>query len=171
MIRKFPAWNSYWMNGIEIGYLNSSPFEAFTLPMMIQMTLRNPRNITMGIPIMMKHNGIARTIYSKIEIWKFRDDFPFWSIHWESSFLDNQQISGPIIPPKGKKNPANAERWHNIAQFLSDSDNSLISFMTTWFLIKDEFLFLLLHYQNFARRFRSAGNKPFGLALSILCWL
>lgn len=65
------------MNGIEIGYLNSSPFEAFTLPMMIQMTLRNPRNITMGIPIMMKHNGIARTIYSKIEIWKFRDDFPF----------------------------------------------------------------------------------------------
>ena len=68
-----------------------------------------------------------------IDIWKLSDCFPFWSTHWDSSFLDSQQISGPIIPPNGKKNPANAERWQNIAQFLSDSDNSLISLMTIRF--------------------------------------
>ncbi len=139
--------------------------------MIMQMTFRKPRKITIGIPTIMKHKGIVRTIYNRIESWKLSDDFPFWSTHSDSSFLVNQQIRGPIIPPNGKKNPANAERWHNIAQFLSASDNSLISFMTIRFLLKDVYLFLVMHYQNLARRFKSAGNNPFGLALSIICWL
>jgi len=161
---KFPAVKCYCMNGIDKGYLKSSPFEAFTLPIIMHITLRKPRKITIGIPIIIKHKGIVRTMYKRSEIWKLREALPLMSIHWDSSFLDNQQIRGPMIPPNGKKNPANAERWHSIAQFLSDSDNSLISFMTIRFLLKDDFLFQLLHYQNFASRFRSAGNNPSGLA-------
>ena len=125
--------NYYWIKGIERGYLNSSPFDDLILAIMMQITLSVPRNIIMGIPISIKQSGIARTMYNNIESWKLSEAFPFWSIQSDSSFLDNQQISGPMIPPKGKKNPANAERWHNIAQFLSDSDNSLISFMTNGF--------------------------------------
>lgn len=90
-----------------------------------------------GMPTIIIHKGMARTIYKSIDNWKLRDAFPFWSTHWDSSFFDNQHIKGPIIPPKGKKNPAKAERWHNIAQFLSDSDNSLISFIMIIFLNKD----------------------------------
>ena len=59
------------------GYLNSSPLDAFTLAIMIQMTLRNTRKITIGIPIIIIHNGTASTIYNKIEIWKLSDAFPF----------------------------------------------------------------------------------------------
>jgi len=77
MIKKFPAGKCYCMKGIETGYLNSSPFEAFTLPIITHMTFRKPRNITIGMPTIIKHRGIARTIYSKIEIWKFSEDFPF----------------------------------------------------------------------------------------------
>jgi hypothetical protein len=47
----------------------------------------------------------------------------------------------------------------------------MISFMTNRFLLKDVYLFLVMHYQNLARRFKSAGNNPFGLVLSITCWL
>jgi len=50
------------MNGIERGYLNLSPFEALTLAITMQMTFNVIRNITIGIPIKIKHKGIARTI-------------------------------------------------------------------------------------------------------------
>jgi hypothetical protein len=63
-----------------------------------------------GIPISIKHKGIIRTIYSSIDNWKFRDAFPFKFTQDDSSLLVNQQISGPIIPPNGKKKPAKAER-------------------------------------------------------------
>jgi len=52
----------YCINGIEIGYLKFSPLEALTLAMTIQITLRKPRNTTIGIPINMKHKGTARTM-------------------------------------------------------------------------------------------------------------
>jgi len=45
-----------------MGYLNSSPFEALTLPIIMQITLSVPSIITIGIPTIMKHKGIARTI-------------------------------------------------------------------------------------------------------------
>ncbi len=121
---------------MEIGYLNVSPLDAFTLPIIMQTIFSITMKATIGMPTIMKHRGKARTIYSSSEIWKFRDDLPFWSTHWDSSFRDNQQISGPIIPPKGKKNPAKAERWQNIAQFLSESDNTRISFIFPGFCIK-----------------------------------
>lgn len=93
----------YCINGIDNGYLNLSPFEALILAMITQTISRMLRNISMGIPIMMKQSGIARTIYKSMENWKLIEAFPFSLTHADSSFLDNQQISGPIIPPKGKK--------------------------------------------------------------------
>lgn len=45
-----------------------------------------------------------------MDISKFMDALPLRSTHIDSSFLDNQQMRGPIILPNGKKNPANAER-------------------------------------------------------------
>jgi len=62
------------------------------------------------MPMMIKHNGIARTIYSSIDNWKLRAAFPLIFTHDDSSLLLSQQISGPITPPKGKKKPAKAER-------------------------------------------------------------
>ena len=56
------------MKGMERGYLNSSPFDAFTLAIIIQITLRNARKIIIGIPIIIIQSGIDRTIYSKIDI-------------------------------------------------------------------------------------------------------
>ena len=50
------------MKGIAIGYLNSSPFEALTLAIMMQITLSVARKITIGIPMIIKHKGTARTI-------------------------------------------------------------------------------------------------------------
>lgn len=72
-------------------------------------------------------SGIASTMYRSIDKLKFRAALPFRLTHAESSLRDNQKINGPIMPPKGKKKPANAERWQSIAQFLSDSVNSLFS--------------------------------------------
>lgn len=60
-----------------MGYLNSSPLEAFTLAMIIQITFNIPRNMMMGIPTIIKHKGMVRTIYNSIDNWKFSDDFPF----------------------------------------------------------------------------------------------
>jgi hypothetical protein len=100
----------YCINGITSGYLKSSPFGAFTLAIITQITLRVPSNAIIGIPIIIKHNGIARTIYSSIDNWKLREAFPFMFTHEDSSLLVNQQIRGPITPPKGKKKPAKAER-------------------------------------------------------------
>lgn len=117
----------YCINGIEIGYLNLSPFEPLMLAIIIQTTFRTPKNAIIGIPIIIKHKGITSTIYSSMESWKFNDAFPFSLTQADSSLFDNQQISGPMIPPNGKKKPANAERWQSIAQFFSDSDNSLTS--------------------------------------------
>jgi hypothetical protein len=58
----------------------------------------------------MKHNGIARTIYKSIDNWKLIEFRPFKLTQADSSLFDNQQISGPKIPPTGKKKPAKAER-------------------------------------------------------------
>ena len=98
------------MNGIVIGYLNSSPFDALTLAIMMQITFNMIRNMTIGIPTIMIHNGIERTRYKSIDNSKLRDDLPLRSTQRDSSFLVNQQIRGPIMLPKGKKNPAKAER-------------------------------------------------------------
>jgi hypothetical protein len=83
---------------------------ALTLAMITQITLRVPIKITIGIPMIIKQRGMQRTIYSSIDNWKFRDAFPFSFTHDDSSLLVNQQINGPITPPKGKKKPAKAER-------------------------------------------------------------
>jgi hypothetical protein len=96
----------------------------------MQTIFRTPRKIIIGMPMIIRQRGAARIIYNSIDNWKFNEALPFWFTQSDSSFLDNQQISGPMIPPKGKKKPANPERWHNIAQLRSDSDNSLISLMT-----------------------------------------
>lgn len=77
---------------------------------MINMILRVPSIITIGIPIRIMHKGTARTIYSRIESWKFSEAFPFSFIHVDSSRLDNQHIIGPIIPPNGNRKPAKAAR-------------------------------------------------------------
>ena len=98
------------MNGIASGYLNLSPLAAFTLEMIMQITRNTSRNPIIGKPIIIKQSGMARIIYNKMESWKFIDAFPFSFTHADSSFLDNQQISGPMIPPNGKKKPANADR-------------------------------------------------------------
>jgi hypothetical protein len=91
------------MKGMEIGYLYLSPFAALTDAMITQTSSRTARKIRMGIPTIMKHRGNASTIYRSIDIWKFRDALPFSLTQADSSFFDSQQISGPIIPPKGKK--------------------------------------------------------------------
>jgi len=65
------------MNGIVTGYLNSSPFEALTLAIIMQITSRKPRKIMIGIPTIIIINGIERTMYINIESWKFIDCFPF----------------------------------------------------------------------------------------------
>lgn len=124
---------TYCINGIANGYLNLSPLEAFMLAMIMQTIFRTPRNITIGIPIKMKQRGNDSTIYNRIESWKFIEAFPFSFTQADSSFLESQQISGPIIPPNGKKKPAKAERWQSIAQFLSVSDKFLISSMVQFY--------------------------------------
>jgi hypothetical protein len=124
------------MNGITNGYLNLSPLAAFTLAIITQITLRVISIKRIGNPIIMKQSGILRTIYSSIDIWKLSEFLPFSFTHADSSFFDSQQIRGPIIPPNGKKKPANDERWHNIAQFLSVSDNILFSSMIFKNLLK-----------------------------------
>jgi len=83
---------------------------ALTLARIIQITFKIPRKTIIGIPISMRHKGITRTIYRSIDSWKLIDAFPFSFTQEDSSLLDNQQISGPIIPPNGKKKPAKAER-------------------------------------------------------------
>jgi hypothetical protein len=91
------------MKGIVSGYLNNCPFEAFILAIIIQIILSVAKAIIMGIPMIMKHKGIARTIYSKIDKLKFREFLPLRLIHTDSSLLESQHIRGPIIPPNGKK--------------------------------------------------------------------
>jgi hypothetical protein len=62
---KSPAtrdWGGYCINGITSGYLKSSPFGALTLAIITQITFRVPSTIIIGIPIMMKHKGIVRTM-------------------------------------------------------------------------------------------------------------
>ncbi|MDO9340554.1 MAG: hypothetical protein Q7T72_08515 [Bacteroidales bacterium] len=98
------------MKGISRGYLKSSPFAALTLAIIIHITLRVTSKKIIGIPIIIKHKGITRTIYSNIDNWKLSEFFPFTFTQTDSSFLDSQHISGPIIPPKGKKKPAKADR-------------------------------------------------------------
>jgi len=51
---------SYWMKGIVNGYLYLSPFEAFTLAIIMQTISRTARNATIGIPMIMIQSGAAR---------------------------------------------------------------------------------------------------------------
>jgi len=102
--------SAYWIKGMESGYLKSSPFDALMLAIIMQMTLRTIRVIIIGIPMIIRQRGAARTVYKSMDISKFIEALPFLSTHTDSSLRDNQQISGPIILPNGKKNPANAER-------------------------------------------------------------
>jgi hypothetical protein len=95
---------------MESGYLKSSPFGALTLAKMIQITLRILIMAIMGIPIIMNTRGMARNIYSNTDSWKLRAFLPFRLTHSDSSLRVNQQISGPITPPNGKKNPAKADK-------------------------------------------------------------
>ena len=76
----------------------------------MQTIFRVPSMKIIGNPIIIKHNGIQRTKYKSIDNWKFKEAFPFSFTQVDSSFLDNQQIKGPIIPPKGKKKPAKAAK-------------------------------------------------------------
>lgn len=55
------------MNGIVNGYLNSSPFEAFTLAIMTQITFRKMRKTIIGIPTIIIHKGTASIIYNKTD--------------------------------------------------------------------------------------------------------
>jgi hypothetical protein len=98
------------MKGIESGYLKTSPCAAFILATTMQTTLNITRKISIGIPIRIIHSGIVRTIYSSMESWKFIAAFPFVFTHSDSALRDIQQTSGPIIPPKGKKKPAKADK-------------------------------------------------------------
>jgi len=52
----------YCMNGIESGYLKSSPFGALTLAIMIQITFSKLNTAIIGIPITMNTRGMAKTI-------------------------------------------------------------------------------------------------------------
>lgn len=94
----------YCTNGIASGYLNSSPFEALTLAITIKIMSRIKSSPIRTNPIRIKQRGIHRKIYNVIEIWKFKDAFPFSLTHVDSSFRDNQQIRGPMIfPIRGSK--------------------------------------------------------------------
>jgi hypothetical protein len=53
---------NYCINGITRGYLKSSPLGALTLAIMTQITFIVPSMMIIGIPIIMKQRGIARTI-------------------------------------------------------------------------------------------------------------
>lgn len=77
---------------------------------MMQTIFIVPIIMMIGMPIIIKIRGIARTRYRSIESWKFIEAFPFSFTQVDSSFLDNQHTNGPIIPPKGKKKPAKADR-------------------------------------------------------------
>ncbi len=44
-----------------MGYLNSSPFDALTLAIIMQITFRVIRKIAIGIPIIIKSRGIVIT--------------------------------------------------------------------------------------------------------------
>ena len=57
----------YCINGITSGYLKSSPLGAFTLAIITQTTLIVPKATMIGIPIIMKHKGIAKNMYSSID--------------------------------------------------------------------------------------------------------
>jgi hypothetical protein len=115
------------------------------LAIIMHTTLRVRRTNKMGNPIRIMHNGLISTMYSSIDNWKFMEAFPFICTQADSSLFDNQHIIGPIIAPKGKKKPAKADRWHNIDQFLSVSDNTLFSSMTFVIYLKDGSVSLMLH--------------------------
>ncbi len=78
-----------------------------TIIQMNSSSRRAPRKIK---PTIINIRGIQITVYNNIDSWKLSDSFPFISTNCDSYFLDDQQISGPIIPPKGIINCASALR-------------------------------------------------------------
>jgi len=98
------------MNGIIKGYLYSSPLDAFILAIITHTNSRiiiAPNNTK---PIMINISGMQIREYKATESWKFSAALPFWSTQSDSCFFDDQQISGPIIPPKGIIRLAKVER-------------------------------------------------------------
>jgi hypothetical protein len=65
------------MKGIVIGYLNSSPFEALTLAIMMHIIFIIIRKIRIGMPTMIIHRGATRIIYRSMESWKLSEFLPF----------------------------------------------------------------------------------------------
>lgn len=100
----------YCIKGIESGYLKTSPRAALMLPIVMQTIFKMPSAITIGIPIIIIIRGKASIMYSSIERLKFIAALPLMFTQAESSLRESQKISGPMMPPKGKKKPANAER-------------------------------------------------------------
>lgn len=98
------------MKGITSGYLNSCPWEAFTPAMIIHTTFKIEMAMIRGIPITIKHSGIASIIYNNMDNWKFIAFLPFRLSQTDSSRFESQQIRGPITPPNGKKKPAKADK-------------------------------------------------------------
>ena len=80
------------------------------LAIIMQIILRAPSIIIIGIPIIIKIKGIARTTYKTTDNWKLREFLPLILTHTDSSRRVSQQITGPIMFPNGKKKPAKAER-------------------------------------------------------------
>jgi hypothetical protein len=76
---------------------------AFILAIITHTSLSVSRRKIIGKPIIMKHKGMVRTIYRSTDNWKFIEFRPFSLTHADSSFFDNQQMSGPKTPPNGKK--------------------------------------------------------------------
>jgi hypothetical protein len=65
------------MNGIAIGYLKSSPFEALTLAIIMHIIFIRIRKIRIGIPTIIIQSGAARIIYRSMDSWKLSEFLPF----------------------------------------------------------------------------------------------
>ena len=53
---------------MERGYLNSSPFDALILAIIIKIIFSVPSIIMIGIPITIRHRGTARIMYNNMDI-------------------------------------------------------------------------------------------------------
>jgi len=62
VISKYCRYEYYWIKGIARGYLNLSPFAVLILAMTMQTIFRMPKKMTIGIPTIKKHKGIARNM-------------------------------------------------------------------------------------------------------------
>lgn len=160
--------NLYWIKGMEIGYLKLSPLEALILASITHTSssiINAPKNTN---PIIMNIRGTQTSVYNNMDNWKLSEALPFSSIKGDSYLFDDQQIRGPIIPPKGTTTLANELRWQNIAQFLSDSVKTLISVISVIYY-KDYYSALSLHHLKRPILFMSAARRPLLFFAVTLC--